>query len=67
MEFMVRWLLELELARESELAKEIRSLHSLVTNAIKKGQGHPIVVGTGTCTGTRSTQLFQARPHCITT
>ena len=25
---MVRWLLELELARESELAKEIRSLHS---------------------------------------
>ena len=57
----VRWF------REPELAKQIRSLHSLVTNSIRKGQGHTIVVGTGTGTGSGSTQLFQARPHCITT
>jgi hypothetical protein len=32
---------------EPELAKEVRCLHSLVRNAITKGQGLPVGTGTG--------------------
>lgn len=42
---------------EPELAKEIRSLHSLVGNAVTKGRH--LVVGTG------STQLFQAALYAL--
>eukprot|EP01018_Ginkgo_biloba_P009831 Gb_19963 [translate_table: standard] len=42
---------------EPELAKEIRSLHSLVGNAVTKGRH--IVIGTG------STQLFQAALYAL--
>jgi len=42
---------------EPELAKEIRSLHSLVGNAVTKGRH--IVVGTG------ATQLFQAALYAL--
>ena len=41
--------------------KEIRYLHSIVRDAITKGQDYPVVVGIGT--GSGSTRLFQAWPH----